>query len=330
MAPAENQADPAQIELDLEADDQIAAVIPPEGDEDGAVVAETKPDEVAELKKQLEESNRARADAESRVSSLTAEKSVSDTRLANEVNGRFAAVEQAIDVRGTAAKAAIATIKQEMVRAAAEQRYEDQADLQEKMADAKLEERAANNDKAQLTAHKERLKQEIETAATRQTRDPVEQFISNIPGDRSKQWLRDHPEILRKVAASPADAKRLYGYANIAEANGNAPDSDGYFDSIEEQFGLKETPTIVTKPSPKDPGRTAAAAPATRSAPAAQGDRIVKLDDVIRKLSANSNDRANAKISFPDKTPDEAMKLYAEGLVKSKQREPNFRPDIRL
>jgi hypothetical protein len=54
----------------------------------------------------------------------------------------------------------------------------------------------------------------------------------------------------------------------------------------------------------------------------------VKLEDIVRKLTPT--DRANARTSFPDKTQEEAEKLFAQGLVISKQREPNFRPDIRL
>lgn len=336
MAQSDNQAEAAQIEFDLENVEILDDASQPIVDVavDGQTAVEAKPDEITELRKQLEEANRLRADAESRANNLHAEKSVSESRLTAEVTNRFAAQEQAIDVRANAAKQAITTIKTEMVRAQAEQRFEDFADLQQQMAEAVNEGRAATWEKADIGRRKVQAAAEIEASATR-SRDPMEQFLANIPGDRSRQWLRDHQDILRKSASSASEAKRLYGYAQIAEANGNAPDSPGYFDSIEQQFGLKETPAAVTeqttqaKTAPKAPGQTAAAAPSNRAAAQnAPGTRRVLLDDVVRKLTPS--DRANAKISFPDKAADEAEKLYAQGIVISKQREPGFRPDIRL
>lgn len=336
MAPTDSPT--AQIEFDLEgvepqvADAALSTEIvtdPPETTE--VVVAPA--DEMAELRKQLDEERKLRTDAESRVTSLSAEKSTADTRLAAEVNTRFAAQEQSIDLRASTATATITTIKQEMVRAQSEQRFEDFANLQEQMAEAKLEERSASWEKKQLNTHKERVKAELE-ANNSQQRDPVEAFINVIPGERSRQWLRKNPDILRKAATSPSEQKRLFGYAQIAEANGHVADSDSYFDSIEQQYGLKEPDPVVAqqsqpaKAAPKPPGQTANAAPASRSAAPAQTSRRVTLDDVQRKLT--NSDRANAKISFPDKTQDEAEKLYAHGLVISKQREPGFRPDIRL
>lgn len=337
MAPAENPADSAQIEFDLD------ATTTPAGEQlvdtgistepaDSTVVETAAPDEIADLRKQLEEANRLRLDAESRANSISAEKNVSDTRLVNEVNTRFAAQEQSIDVRANAAKAALNSIKQEMVRAQAEQRYEDFANLQEQMTDAKAEERQAGWEKQNITAQKERLKTEMEAAASRSTRDPSEQFLASIPGERSRQWLRNHPEVLNKVISSPRELKRLTGAAQLAEGEGHEPDSDGYLSFIEEKFGLKEIDPVVTAPAakvaPKAPGQTASAAPSNRSASPTQTTRRVTLDDVVRKLTPA--DRVNAKISFPGVPAEEAEQHYARGIVISKQRDPSFRPEFRL
>lgn len=335
MAKAENQADIAQIELDLEGVEpqDVQTEVGHEAEPvEGVEQTAAAPDEIAELRKQLEESNRRATEAEGRANSLHAEKSASENRLATEVNGRFAAQEQAIESRFTAAKSSLETSKRELARAYSEQRFEDVAELQGVISAATLDVRQAEFEKSQLAGHKERLAADIEANNAR-SRDPVESFIAQIPGDKSRQWLRNHPDILKRAASSTTDAKRLYGYAQVAEADGHAPDSEGYFDSIEKQFGLKEQDTAVTqaretKPAPKAPGQTANAAPSTRSANTAQASRTVTLDDVVRKLTPS--DRNNAKISFPDKTSEEAEKLYAQGIVISKKREPGFRPDIRL
>jgi hypothetical protein len=290
-------------------------------------------DETEELKKRLEAAERRATDAEARANSLHTEKTASETRLASEVNSRFAAQEQAIDARSNAAKTALTTLKAEIARASSENRYEDVADLSEKLADAKLEERSAAWEKGQITQFKARAQQEAEAASTR-SQNPTDAFLATIPGDRSRQWLRNHPDILKNAATSEQGRALLFGAAQTAQGKGHTPDSDDYFTSIETQLGLREPEATVTAPAPaakaapKAPGQTASAAPSGRTASQTGTSRTVTLDDVVKKL--NPNDRANAKISFPDKPEDEALKLFAQGLVISKQREPSFRPDIRL
>lgn len=291
-------------------------------------------DELAELKKKLELSERRASDAEARANSLHSEKTASDTRLASEVNNRFAAQEQAIDARSNAAKSSLTTLKAEIARASSESRYEDVAELSEKLADAKLEERAAAWEKGQITQFKARAQQEAEAANAR-SQNPTDTFLATIPGERSRAWLRAHPDILQKAATSDRDRAKLFGAAQLAQGNGHVPDSDEYFAAIETQYGLREPEATVTTTapaakasSPKPPGQTASAAPSSRTANQSASTRTVTIDDVVKKLT--QNDRANARISFPDKTEDEANKLFAQGLVISKQREPSFRPDIRL
>lgn len=336
MAPAENPAD-AQIEFDLDAapPENIQPTVDTAANPAGGPSTDAEiqqPDEIADLRKQLEDEKRLRLDAESRANTISAEKNVSDNRLVNEVNNRFAAQEQSIDVRAGAAKAALTSIKQEMVRAQSEQRYEDFATLQEQMADAKAEERQAGWEKQQITAHKERLKNEMEAAASRPQLNPSEQFLSSIPGERSRQWLRSHPDVLSRVISTPRELKRLTGAAQLAEGEGHEPDSDGYLAFIEEKLGLKEADPVVntapTKAAPKAPGQTASAAPSNRSATPVATTRKVTLDDVVRKLTPV--DRANAKISFPGLPAEEAEQHYARGIVISKQRDPSFRPEFRL
>lgn len=290
-------------------------------------------DEMAELKKKLELSERRASDAEARANSLHTEKTASDTRLASEVNNRFAAQEQAIDARSNAAKSSLTTLKAEIARASSESRYEDVAELSEKLADAKLEERAAAWEKGQIAQFKARAQQEAEAVSTR-SQNPTDTFLATIPGYRSRQWLRNHPDTLENAATSEQGRALLFGAAQTAQGKGHTPDSDDYFASIETQLGLREPEATVTttapaaKTSPKPPGQTASAAPSSRTANQSASTRTVTIDDVVKKLT--QNDRANARISFPDKTEDEANKLFAQGLVISKQREPSFRPDIRL
>lgn len=333
MPKAEKTSEPVEQELNI--DGIEPDIIEDDISTDGVVTTvESKPaDEIADLRRQLEESNRRASDAEARATTLSQEKTVSEGRLATEVNGRFAAQEQAIEARAASAKSKLTSAKADLSRAFAEQRFEDAAELQAQISEATLEERTARWEKENLTAAKQRLTADIEAANSRPS-DPQEAFLSNIPGEPSRKWLRDHPDVLKRVSGSQREAKALYGAAQMAEGKGHAPDSPEYFSFIEEQLGLKDPETVVTTtPTPKTqaqkaPGQTASAAPSNRSSNPSQSVRTVTIDDVVRKLSAT--DRANAKISFPDKTPDEAAKLYAHGLVLSKQREPGFRPDIRL
>lgn len=313
----------AEPELELKVEDpEVQVEVEPE-----AEVESPEDPKLVALREELATEKRARQDAEDRASSLAAEKSTTDNRLASEVTNRFAAQEQAIDSRIKAAETGLATAKAEMIRANQEARFEDAANFAEQIADNKLELRAAGWEKNNLAQLKERAARTVEPPQ-QSTEDA---FLARIPGAPSKQWLRGHPEILKAVATNPngREAKRLFGAAQSAEGEGIAPDSPEYFEFIETRLGLKteEEPVPQPKPAARQPGRTAAAAPSSRTAPS-NSQRVVKLDDIVRKLTPN--DRQNAKISFPNSTQDEAEKLFAEGLVKSKQREPNFRPDIRL
>lgn len=292
---------------------------------------ETNPhqEELAALKKQLEEANRRASEAEARSQTAHAEKASTESKLSTEIANRFMAQETAVDARYRNAQTGLAAAKAEYVRAQTEQRFEDAANLAEAIADYKTELKAADWDKNNLKA----LKDQAEVAASQPKlpSDPVEAFIAIIPGDASKRWLRAHPDILQKVATDRKERQRLFAYAQLAESEaGHAADSQGYFDFIEEKYGLKQAATQIQEVKTKtNSGRTASAAPSNRNTQTQEvGERVVKLDDVVRKLTAN--DRANARYQFPDKPEDEALKLYAHGLVISKQREPGFRPDIKL
>ncbi len=334
MAATENQTDTTELELPLGTDAPEDITSPENtGDEQNPPQPEQKVDELAALQKRLDEAERRAEDAESRANSLATEKTAAEGRITTEVNTRFAAQEQAIDARAASAKDRLTNAKRELTRAQAEQRYEDVGELYAEISSATLDARQAEWEKTQITQFKERAKQEAETINSR-SKDPVDEFLSSIPGEPSRKWLRDHPEILRKAAVNQRDQKALFGAAQLAEGRGHTPDSPEYFEFIEEQLGLKEpaapvtTTTPAAKAAPKPAGNTSAAAPSGRSAAPSSTPRVVQLDDVVKKLTGL--DRQNAKISFPDKTQDEAEKLYAQGIVISKQREPGFRPDIRL
>lgn len=308
-----------EIEVELPLDGGTVATPEPAEEPDLAA-------EIAELKTQLAAATAARQEAETRAQSVQAEKSVSDNRAQTELANRFAAQEMAVASRIKGAETGLATSKAEFVRAQSEQRWEDAANLAEAISDYKTELKAANWDKGQVEAHKQQAI--AESQRPKPPADPVEAFLAIIPGEPSKRWLRSHPEILKEVANGGAAQRRLFAYANLAEAEGHSPDTDSYFEFIDNQYKPKETPVTVAQPARQPAGRTANAAPSSRSAPSSEGTRTISIKDVVKKL--NANDRANAKWMFPGKTEDEAQELYATGLVKQKQTEPGYRPDIKL
>lgn len=321
-------------EVELELPGIAVEELPVDPPSDDPVEKEDPAAEIAALKKQLEESNRRTVDAEARARHSEGETLSASEKLVNEVDKRFAAQEQSVSTRIESSKAGLVAAKQQYTAALTEARYEDAATIQLQMVDFTTELKAAQWEQGQVKAAKDRFAEDAKTRVAEVSQDPVEGFLKRIPGEPSKRWLRAHPEILSKVATSPngPDAKRLFGAAQIAEAD-HLVDSPEYFEAIEERLGLKEPePTVTIEKEPKAPakiaGKTSSAAPGSRTSQTTQQTRTLKLDDVIAKLSAN--DVANARVSFPGMAEEEAVKLYAQGLVLSKQREPGFRPDIRF
>lgn len=222
-----------------------------EHDEKSAAKAEKeeKPqksaDEVAaELKRQLDESEKKRLDAERRANQAesTAQKSLSEVQ---ETNIRL--IDSAIGTK----KNERAAIKKQYSEAIASGEYELAADLNDKLADVVV-------DLKKLEEGREALK--IAPQPT-QKRSAVDDFIEGVRSSgspRSAEWLKARPQYITDARLH----QKMIAAHNIAMADGIAPDTDEYFAAVEAVLGIKPQEDRRAAAQADDEGDDASAAAA--------------------------------------------------------------------
>lgn len=114
----------------------------------------------------------------------------------------------------------------------------------------------------QLEQGKKALESQPKPAAPKPT-DPVEALASQLTA-RSADWVRKNPQFARDQRLY----QKMIGAHNIAMADGHAPDSDAYFDAIEETLKVNR-PDPAVQQNAEDAGAAAAKVTQRRSSPAA-------------------------------------------------------------
>jgi chromosome segregation ATPase len=251
---------------------------------------------IQELKKKLEAEQNARAEAERRAQEMQqqahkAQTEVQDSNL-QLIHSAMEAVKRNADA-----------LKQHYAAALQAGAFDKAAEIQEQMGinSAKL---------LQLENGRAALEDKLKNAP--QTLDPVEQVASQL-SPRSAQWVRNHPQCITD--------KRLYqkmvGAHNIAVADGFIPDTDEYFDFIEQQIGFKRQPARETEVQVDEP-MSAASAPAQRrnAPPAAPSSRAASGTsggkNVVR-LSADEREVAQIMGMTPEEYAKNKLALKREG-----------------
>lgn len=121
--------------------------------------------------------------------------------------------------------------------------------------------------------------------------DPVEAFASQL-SPRSADWVRAHPEFVR----DPAKTRKMIAAHELAVADGIAPDSDAYFEAIEQT--LKVRPAVAPQQEDGDASSYAAkvtqrrdAAPAAAPVSRGNGNRsnVVRLTAAEREMAEMMN-----------------------------------------
>lgn len=201
-------------------------------------------DSLEKLRQQLDNERKARADAEraANEAAQTAHTSKAEAQDANLhlIANAIKTVEQNNEILKANYKAAMA-----------EGDFDTVAELQLEMSSnaAKL---------LQLEQGKQALEAAPKTEAPRPfTPDPVEALASQLT-PRSAAWVRAHPE----YASDPNKYNAMLAAHNLAIANGIAPDTDDYFDSVEESLRIRR-PAVQQQ---EDDPMAAAAQPTQRRA----------------------------------------------------------------
>lgn len=257
------------IEVQVEGDDEAPAapepVVPPV--EDG----------IADLKRQLDEERARRAEAERRAHEAA---QLAHAARSDKEDTDIQLVSNAIDTLDRDTE----ILKAGYAQAMQQGDFRRAAEIQEEMS-----ENAAKM--LQLRNGLEAMKAKPKTPPPQpMPRDPVEAFASQLT-PRSADWVRAHPEYVRDAKLN----RKMIAAHELAVADGHVPDTDGYFEAIEETLRIK--PQAAPREVDLDASETAAkvvqrrdAAPA--AAPVSRGQpsrNTVRLTAAEREMAEMMN-----------------------------------------
>lgn len=248
---------------------------------------------IKELRARLEQEQIARADAEKRAREMQnnanrANMEVQDTNL-QLIHSAMENVKRNSDI-----------LKQHYAAALQAGAFDKAAEIQEHMGINSAKLLQLENGRAALQS---RLENEKNQPAP-QMADPVEQVASQL-SPRSAAWVRNHPQCITD--------KRLYqkmvGAHNIAVADGYSPDTDEYFDFIENQMGFRRA-TRVTEVEVDEPLSAASAPSVKRGAPPPAPSS--------RAASGNSGNKNVVRLSSEEREMAQMMGMTPEEYGKNK------------
>lgn len=291
-----------EIQLDLENTLHEAPEKPSKADKLAANDEESPEKGIAELKKRLEDEQRARYEAEMRMRqqqqlAQQAASQVQDSNLSL-INSAISQVRSSTENMKAHYKAALASGD-----------YDRAADIQEAMSVNAAKLLQLENGKSALET---KLRQPVEQMP--RTNDPVEQVASQL-SPRSAAWVRSHPECVRdqKLYA------KMIGAHNFAVADGYVPDSDAYFDFIEKSLGYRETESSESVEAAENPQAYTASVSKPRSSPQAAP---------TSKVASSGTRSANiVRLTAQEREIAEMMKMTPEEYARNKvlaQKEGRF------
>jgi cell division septation protein DedD len=285
-----------EIQDQPEVEDKIKVVNDdaPVNVEKAATSDEITPEEgINHLKKQLEDERRARADADRRANEAQqlahrAQRDVQD--------GDYQLIVSAIDK----AKSNSELLKNAYAESMAVGDYRKVADIQEALALNANKLSTLENGKSAL---ENRLRQPVQQVSN----DPVEEFASRLT-PRSANWIRNNPDYAR----DPKKYESMVRAHNHAMGEGYVPDTDAYFQHVENRLGLRnaaelemDDDVVSVAAAPVQKRTAAPAAPTTRMASNTSGKpTTVRLTPEQREMA-----------SMMGQTPEE----YAKNMVALKR-----------
>lgn len=216
---------------------------------------------------------RAREDESRRADGLLGQVVNRDRSLAGAHVQSLEAKENQADAAAAAITTEMAGYRKQLADLNAEGKFEEAAEVQEKMADAAARRNQAQQAKVYFGQQKEQAK----TAPV----DPVERFLANstTPFNEAEQaWIRKNP----RYATDDAFHKRVNAAHLAAQDGGVAPGSTEYFQKLEEAGYMRQPPAqtrqtggtaaVVDPPGDGDDGPYSGAAHETD----ADGDHAVQ------------------------------------------------------
>lgn len=290
-------------------DEELVEVVIPDDAQPPPAAAGTndKPDELAELRNVVEESRRRTEEASRQQAETERERDAVTSRLRSEIAGRVQAQETALDSSISAIDAELANHKRDYAAAAEAGEWSKLAEINDKIAEAKINRKVFESQKTRLTDWKADQIRRAEAAAAaapaaEANNDPLAAF-----SEPTRVWLKAHPEV------QPGQRlwNRAQAYHNLAVDEGIKPDTPEYFNYIEEKLGMKQEQQQAAAPARKEPPASSSATPPSRSGGTSSRSGGTK----VRLTAAQA--AAADRMSILGKTPEERRAAYAQNLVKA-------------
>jgi hypothetical protein len=246
------------------------------------------------LKAQLEEEKQKRFAAESAAHEAArvaqqAKVEVADNEM-HLINNAIEAVKRNADL-----------LKREYAEALSTGAYDRAAEMQEMIA--------SNSYKLSKLVDGMDALQNRPTPAAPTINDPVEQVASQL-SPRSAAWVRTHPEYVK----DPVKYESMLRAHNVAVAEGYSPDSDAYFQFVENRLGFRNEQKAET-----DADHTSTAAKPTQkrqAAPAAPSSSVAGSGSgrtLVARLSAEEREVAEMLKMTPEEYAKNREDLRKEG-----------------
>lgn len=232
------------IDDDDRIEDQAGTGAPVSVDDVHAMLAKEQKEHRA-LKAQLEQERAGRARAEAQVTNAT--------------TARLDTEEQAVGERVEAAEAAALALRKAYSDALAEGRFDEAAELQDKMGELRAKQTADKQYKTWLAGEKNRAAQQVQ-------RQPAAEGVDLTQySPAQRKWIRENPEFME----DPSVRAKTYAGHQLAIADGVAVDSPEYFEIINEVVARRGRTPAGEDEEPAPRQRQAAAdMPVTRRSPA--------------------------------------------------------------
>jgi hypothetical protein len=258
-------------------------------------------DELADLKIRYEQEKAARQDAESRAHAamVHAEKAnaeVDDTNL-HLVNSAIDTVKREQDI-----------LKAHLREAMSVGDYDKAADLQTEMSTNAAKLLQLENGKANM----ENRPAKQPTQPMARTADPVEDFASRL-SPRSAAWIRKNPQCVTDQRLM----RKMIAAHELALSDGIPPDSDEYFETIENTLKIRSRNVASSEDAPLSEAsvatqrRVGSVPPA--AAPVARSGTPTGTHKHIVTLSREERDHALSMGMKPEEYAKNKMQLIKEG-----------------
>lgn len=281
--------------------DEIEVALDDPVDEKDKKSTTSSSDELAALRRTVEDKDREVAAERERSAAAEKERDELRNKIRSTVDDQVRSSETSIENAIAAHDRDVKSLQKDYTEALRANKHDRAAEINDRLLDAKLNLRDARASKQRLATWKEQQVAAAEAAATRGGQGEGE---DDGLSDPTRRWLKEHPE------AKPGGRQyhRAMAAHNLAMDAGHKVDTPEYFSYIEEFMAEGKAPARREQdPDTRQTTQRSSATPPSRGN-GSGGDRGASRNTI--RLTASEQDLARNMTSL-GKTEDERIRNYA-------------------